>query len=93
MTWLRTAAWVGLVVAAAGISYASGTWWVAAIAVGAILLNGLVATVEDDLPGGFNNPDGTHTPRYALVALWSFRVVGVLFLVSCMAAIGLYLFG
>jgi hypothetical protein len=34
------------------------------IILAAILLNGLVATVEDDLPGGFNNPEGTNTPRY-----------------------------
>jgi hypothetical protein len=28
------------------------------IVVGAMLLNGLIATYEDDMPGGFNNPDG-----------------------------------
>ena len=31
----------------------------------AILVNGLVATVEDQLPGGLNNPDGQNTPEYA----------------------------
>ena len=35
------------------------------ILVAAVLVNGFVATVEDDLPGGFNNPDGTLTPIYA----------------------------
>jgi hypothetical protein len=34
------------------------------IAVLATLANGLLATLEDDLPGGFNNPDGTDTPPY-----------------------------
>jgi hypothetical protein len=34
------------------------------IAVFATLANGLLATLEDDLPGGFNNPDGTDTPPY-----------------------------
>lgn len=28
------------------------------IVVGAMSLNGLIATFEDDMPGGFNNPDG-----------------------------------
>ncbi|HTF32192.1 MAG TPA: hypothetical protein VK714_00660 [Myxococcota bacterium] len=36
------------------------------IAVAAILINGFIATLEDDLPGGFNNPHGTRTPRYAV---------------------------
>ena len=31
----------------------------------ALFANGLVAVLEDDLPGGFNNPDGTATPAYA----------------------------
>jgi hypothetical protein len=34
------------------------------IVVGAVFANGLLATVEDDLPGGFNNPDGSATPPY-----------------------------
>src|SRR5262245_34939970 len=34
------------------------------IALVALLINGFVATLEDDLPGGFNNPDGTDTPAY-----------------------------
>ena len=29
-----------------------------------LLVNGLVAKVEDDLPGGFNNSDGSATPAY-----------------------------
>jgi hypothetical protein len=37
------------------------------IVVAALLINGFIATVEDDLPGGFNNPHGTRTPRYASV--------------------------
>jgi hypothetical protein len=40
---------------------------VAAIVTAAILINGLIATLEDDMPGGFNNPDGANTPRYALM--------------------------
>jgi hypothetical protein len=33
--------------------------------VAAVLVNGLLATLADDLPGGFNNPDGAATPLYA----------------------------
>ncbi len=36
-----------------------------AILVAAVLVNGFIATLEDDLPGGFNNPDGQSTPTYA----------------------------
>ena len=39
----------------------------ALIVAGAILVNGLIAVIEDDLPGGFNNADGASTPRYVLV--------------------------
>jgi hypothetical protein len=49
------------------------------LAVVAVLVNGAVATLEDDLPGGFNNPDGTATPIYAsravLVAKWGLGIV------------------
>jgi hypothetical protein len=34
------------------------------IAVLGTFANGLLATLEDDLPGGFNNPNGTNTPPY-----------------------------
>jgi hypothetical protein len=33
-----------------------GFWWALAIILVAILINGVVAAVEDELPGGFNNP-------------------------------------
>jgi hypothetical protein len=36
----------------AGLSF----WYAVAIGAGALLLNGIVATVEDESPGGFNNP-------------------------------------
>jgi hypothetical protein len=68
-------------------------WWAFAICGAAILINGWVATLEDDLPGGFNNPDGTRTPRYAVITGWVVRVLGGLLIVLCAAAIGLYFFG
>ena len=37
------------------------------VLVAAVLINGFVATLEDDSPGGFNNPDGTETPSYVHV--------------------------
>lgn len=46
---------------------------VAVIAVAAMFLNGWLATLEDDLPGGFNNPDGTETPPYVRTAGRAFR--------------------
>ena len=38
-----------------------------AISFGALLANGLFLALEDELPGGFNNPDGSTTPRYIRV--------------------------
>lgn len=42
-------------------------WAVLAIVIIAILVNGVLATIEDDRPGGFSNPDGASTPRYLRV--------------------------
>jgi hypothetical protein len=57
----------------------------------AVLANGLLATLEDDLPGGFNNPDGATTPRYARVlgsvGRWAFTL-----LIGALSG-GLLLFG
>ena len=44
--------------------------------IGAMLLNGLIAAYEDDLPGRFNNPEGRSTPRYvAAVNRFAYWVV------------------
>ena len=47
---------------ALAISHWSGfPFWAAfLIVVGAMLVNGLIAQIEDDTPGGFNNP---HPPK------------------------------
>ena len=52
---------------ALGASYLLGLPFlpVFVLTVAAVIANGLLATLEDDLPGGFNNPDGTATPAYA----------------------------
>jgi hypothetical protein len=62
--------------AIAGIVYQSTAGTVVAIAIAAILLNGLVATVEDNMPGGFNNPDGRVSPRSSRMVAWAVRVLG-----------------
>ena len=60
-------------------------WAAFLMAVGAILVNGLLATLEDDLPGGFNNPTGSSTPRYAAiltqVGRWFIATVSIVFAV------------
>lgn len=80
---------------AAGLSAISHMelWWSFLIVAGAILVNGWVATLEDDLPGGFNNPDGTATPKYAVVTGWVVRGLGVVLGLLCILALGLFFFG
>ena len=63
------------------------------IVAGAMLINGWVATFEDDLPGGFNNPDGTRTPRYAIVASWGPRALGAVLALLCVGMLALHFFG
>jgi len=86
---------VAIAAIAAGLSAVSGmTYWWAFVIVGlAVVINGCVATLEDDLPGGFNNPDGTRTPRYAVVTGRLVRGFGVLLALMCMAALGVFLVG
>jgi hypothetical protein len=91
----QTLAILALSLAATGISafYGVTFWWAFAILTVAILANGLIATIEDDLPGGFNNPDGSATPKYAVVAGWAIRIFGVLLLLLCVAALGIFKWG
>ena len=88
--WIATVA-----ILAAGFSLLSKMPYLVAFAivVGAILINGWVATLEDDLPGGFNNPDGTATPGYVRYVAWGVRAVGVVALVLSAIIIGLREFG
>ena len=51
-------------------------WGAAAIAVVALVVNSLIAVVEESEPGGFANPDGEAASSGALRLL--FRVLGVL---------------
>lgn|SRR5512134_1172568 len=93
---LWTAVWLSAVaLIAAALAAVSGIafWWAFVVVAAAILINGWIATVEDDLPGGFNNPDGTHTPRYAVVTGWVVRGLGVLLALLVVAALSLHLVG
>ena len=49
------------------ISYFTDAKWLAAAfwVSAAMYINGSIAYVEDGLPGGFDNPDGTDTPGYS----------------------------
>ena len=62
---------------AAGISAWSGIgfWLILPIVAAGWLINGLVIMVEDDLPGGFNNPDGSRTPHYNKKLTWTVRAL------------------
>src|SRR5580700_8402050 len=93
---LWTLAWLGAVaVIAAGISVWQHLplWPTLLIAVGAIVVNGWVATLEDDLPGGFNNPNGTQTPRYVVVVTWVVSTIEVILGLLVLGALWLYFFG
>ncbi len=56
------------VCAALGVAIAAVTpmeWLAAALFISAALqINGALAVYEDALPGGFDNPDGKHTPDF-----------------------------
>jgi hypothetical protein len=50
----------------AGLHYFAGLsfWYAGVIVAGAMLVNGIVAAIEDEGPGGFNNPKPKHsTPQ------------------------------
>jgi hypothetical protein len=93
---LRFAIWLLAIAAVAWGGAALAGWsflWVFAVAAIAIFVNGLFATLEDDLPGGFNNPDGTATPRYARVVGWVVRGIGLLAGTLAIAMLGLHFLG
>ena len=65
LTHIAIASAVGALIAAAlPVSWLAASLWVSA----AILLNGVVAIIEDARHGGFDNPDGTNS-HPGLVAL------------------------
>jgi hypothetical protein len=72
--------WVYIVEAAATLVLhfaADFPWFFAALAafVGWPLL-GAMLTAEDDLPGGWSNPDGTETPQLHTAQFWRLILLG-----------------
>jgi len=64
-------------------------WATVVILAAAWLVNGVVAVVEDDVPGGFNNPDGTSTPSYVVVLKWVGRGIIGIAILGCISLAGL----
>ena len=87
--------WSVVIAVAFGLSrWASLNFWVMlAIVAGGVLINGFVVTLEDDLPGGFNNPDGTQTPGYARITAKIVRGLFVVFVLLCIVVLGLWAWG
>jgi drug/metabolite transporter (DMT)-like permease len=73
-----------------GLAELSGMplWASITIVTVAVLANGFLATVEDCSPGGFENPDGTATPRWLIVfgAITKWAGIGLLLLMSAFFA-------
>jgi len=68
------------------IKWLAAALWVSA----AMFITGSLATVEDALPGGFDNPDGSETPEYAKgigATKYALRLVGV---TLALAGLGFY---
>ena len=84
---------VALALSWALTTFAGMSFWLAFFVVAAVfLLNGWVATVEDDVPGGLNNPDGNDTPRYLNVLGWLIRAMGVVLALVCITTLALHFF-
>lgn len=64
--WPALAIFAAVVVGAAWLftgGFGPGFWVAVGVIAVAILVNGLVAAVEDELPGGYNNPKPSDTKR------------------------------
>ena len=84
---------VALFAAGAIAAFTRAPFWLAfGIAVVALFVNGWVATLEDDISGGLNNPDGTETPPYVIRTGWIIRSVGVPFALACVGVFALHYF-
>lgn len=68
-------------------------WPAFVVALLAMLINGGLATLEDDLPGGFNNPDGLTTPQYARIVRLVLSGVAVALVLVSLISVGLWVFG
>jgi hypothetical protein len=82
---------VCLVIGAALAAFTPAKWLAASLWVSAALfINGSFARVEDALPGGFDNPDGSATPPFAR-GLGATKYAVLSFVISAgLAALGFY---
>ena len=92
-TFAPIPALIGLSVAALvawAISYFSGIgfWLAFGIAVAAMLINGFIATVEDNAPGGFNNPEPGDDAKAQPAIAYIKRFVGFIIFVVGTALAG-----
>ena len=80
-----------IVVASSAVLGVAGVrfWWVIPVAAAALVINGLLATLEDDLPGGLNNPDGGNPHRYVKTVGWVVRGLGIAGVVTILLLLGL----
>ena len=70
---------VALVAAIGSYIFESPFFLIFSLGAAAVFFNGLLATLEDDLSGGLNNPDGSETPRYVrYVRIGGWSIVGLL---------------
>ncbi len=97
---MKHRAWALIIVAGAGIAFVAiavamgvNLWIAVAIAIIALVANGFLATLEDDVPGGFNNPDGTRTPKYVNTVAWVVRGVGAVALLLILVIFGIRALG
>lgn len=86
---LRLFPWLLSTLLAVGLSAVSGMSFLVSfvIATLAIFVNGWVAKLEDDLPGGFNNPDGSNTPAYVHRVVWMVRGLGLVLGIALLCAL------
>jgi hypothetical protein len=76
----------GLVAAFTPAKWLAAALWVSA----ALFINGSFATVEDALPGSFENPDGSATPAFAKgLGATKFALVS-LAITAVLACLGFY---
>jgi len=57
----------------------------------AMLINGFIATIEDELPGGFNNPDGEASVKQSKFVLTIRILIWVTFTLIVLSFIYLWL--
>ena len=95
-SWWIAPIWLVLVVGGAFAlwRFAGIPLWAAIGIMGlALLANGALAQLEDDLPGGFNNPAGDATPPYARWVRLGWRTLGAIAAAAVLGMLALHAWG